>query len=113
MLPTMSNPCRRGLARSLAGAIACVGALVLIAAPSPAGAATHASPHSSGGVSTAAIVIAVIAGLLALGCAAWAIARAQAFEPHWLLSARHAMSEAGVRASSTWSEFSDWVRLGR
>jgi hypothetical protein len=180
MLATMSNPCRRGLARTLAGAFACAGALVLIAAPSPAGAlagtatngasatipvpatakppgaaggaaapgsasaastttqqlfgttpagatppatklgqskptpaTTHASPHSSGGVSTAAIIIAVIAGLLALGCAAWAIARAQAFEPHWLLSARHAMSEAGVRASSTWSEFSDWVRLGR
>jgi hypothetical protein len=69
--------------------------------------------HGTGGLSTAAIVIAVVAGLLALGCAAWAIARARAYEPHWLLSARHAVAEAGFRASSTWSEFSDWVRLGR
>jgi hypothetical protein len=116
MLPTMSNPCRRGVSRTLAGAFACAGALILIAAPSAGAAALtpiHASPHPSGGLSTAAIVIAVIAGLLALGCAAWAIARAQAFEPHWLLSARHTMSEVGFRASSTWSEFSDWVRLGR
>jgi hypothetical protein len=76
-------------------------------------AATHASPHGSGGVSTAAIVIAAIAGLLALGCAAWAIARTRAYEPHWLLSARHTMAEARFRASGTWSEFSDWARLGR
>jgi hypothetical protein len=74
---------------------------------------TMSHPHGSGGVSTAAIVIAMIAGLLALGCGAWAIARARAFEPHWLLSARHTVAEAGFRASSTWSEFSDWVRLGR
>jgi hypothetical protein len=72
----------------------------------------HASTHAAGGLSTAAIVIAVIGGLLALGCLAWAIARAQAFEPHWLLSARHALAEAGFRASSTWAEFSDWIRLG-
>lgn len=113
MLPTMSNPCPRGLARTLAGTLAGAGTLILIAAPGPAAAATSASRHPAGGVSTAAIVIAVIAGLLALGCAAWAIARTQAFEPHWLLSARHTLSEAGFRASSTWSEFSDWVRLGR
>jgi len=39
-------------------------------------------------------------------------ARRRAFEPHWLLSLRHAMAEAGFRASATWAEFSDWVRLG-
>jgi hypothetical protein len=36
----------------------------------------------------------------------------RAFEPHWLLSLRHAMAEAGFRLSATWAEFSDWVRLG-
>jgi hypothetical protein len=29
-----------------------------------------------------------------------------------MLSLRHAMAEAGFRASATWAEFSDWVRLG-
>jgi hypothetical protein len=64
-------------------------------------------------LSTGAIVIAVLAAMLVLACAAWALARSTAFEPHWLLSLRHAMAEAGFRASATWSEFADWARLGR
>jgi hypothetical protein len=64
-------------------------------------------------LSTGAIVIAALALLLLLGCIAWALARRRAFEPHWLLSLRHAMAEAGFRASATWSEFADWARLGR
>jgi hypothetical protein len=64
-------------------------------------------------LSTGAVVIAVLAALLVLACAAWALARRSAFEPHWLLSLRHAMAEAGFRASATWSEFTDWARLGR
>jgi len=65
------------------------------------------------GLSTGAIVIAALAALLVLACVAWALARRRAFEPHWLLSLRHAMAEAGFRASATWSEFADWARLGR
>jgi hypothetical protein len=57
-------------------------------------------------------VLAAIAALLLLACAAWAFARSRAYEPHWLLSLRHAMAEAGFRTSATWAEFSDWVRLG-
>jgi hypothetical protein len=68
------------------------------------GAGTH--------ISTGAIVIAALAALLALGCAAWAIARRRAFEPRWWLSLRHAIAEAEFRASATWAEFADWVRLG-
>ncbi|HXP37808.1 MAG TPA: hypothetical protein VN817_08580 [Solirubrobacteraceae bacterium] len=64
-------------------------------------------------LSTGAIVIAALALLLLLGCIAWALARRRAFEPHWLLSLRHATAEAGFRASATWSEFADWARLGR
>jgi hypothetical protein len=64
-------------------------------------------------LSAGAIVIAALALLLLLGCIAWALARRRAFEPHWLLSLRHAMAEAGFRASATWSEFTDWARLGR
>jgi hypothetical protein len=72
---------------------------------------THPSEHSET-LSTAAIVAAAVAALLVLACIGWALARRRAFEPHWLLSLRHAMAEAGFRASATWAEFSDWVRLG-
>jgi hypothetical protein len=71
----------------------------------------HSGAHSST-LSTGAIVAAVIAAVLVLACLGWALARRRAFEPHWLLSLRHAMAEAGFRASATWAEFSDWVRLG-
>ena len=76
----------------------------------PARAHTRAKPSSK--LSTAAIVVAIVAALLALGCAAWGLARRRAFEPHWLLSLRHAMAEAGFRMSATWAEFADWARLG-
>jgi hypothetical protein len=66
-----------------------------------------------GGVSGGAILAAVIAALLALACLAWAVFRLGAFEPHWLLSARHSLAEAGFRAAATWDEFTDWIRLGR
>jgi hypothetical protein len=75
--------------------------------------ASHAQSHGSGHVSTEAIVIAAIAVLLLLACGLWAFARSRAYEPHWLLSLRHAMAEAGYRTSATWAEFTDWARLGR
>jgi hypothetical protein len=55
----------------------------------------------------------VLAALVALASLVWAVFRLGAFEPHWLLSARHSVAEAGYRTSSTWAEFRDWVRLGR
>jgi hypothetical protein len=137
MITAMSHPFSRSLTRVLACALASSTLLVSMAAPAlamgasssptatvptaPAGGAVaptaartpaQARPHRAGKVSTAAIVIAAIAAVLALGCAAWAIARLQAFEPHWSLSARHLLAEAGFRASSTWAEFSDWIRVG-
>ena len=51
--------------------------------------------------------------LLILGCIAWAIVRQRAVEPHWTISLRHAMAEAGFRASATWAEFTDWMKIGR
>jgi hypothetical protein len=75
--------------------------------------ATRAHSSGSGQVSTEAIVLAAIAALLLLACAAWAFARSRAYEPHWLVSLRHAMAEAGFRTSATWAEFTDWARLGR
>src|SRR4029077_21008227 len=74
---------------------------------------TRAHSRRSGKISTEAVVLAAIAALLLLACAVWAFARSRASEPHWLVSLRHAMSEAGFRTSATWAEFTDWVRLGR
>jgi hypothetical protein len=68
--------------------------------------------HSSSHLSTAAIVVAAVAGLVALACLAWALARVLAYQPRWSESLRHSLAEAGFRASSTWEEFNDWVRSG-
>jgi len=79
----------------------------------PASASKAKASKGDRPLSTGAIVIAALAALLVLACIAWALARSSAFEPHWLLSLRHAIAEAGFRASATWSEFADWARLGR
>jgi hypothetical protein len=68
--------------------------------------------HHPTHVSTEAIVLAAIAALAVLACAAWAFARSRAYEPQWMLSLSHAMAEAGFRVSATWAEFWDWARLG-
>lgn len=73
---------------------------------------TKKATHSSSGVSTGAVIAAVIAGLLALACIVWAVFRFGALEPPWLLSARHSLAEASFRTSATWAEFKDWARLG-
>jgi hypothetical protein len=65
------------------------------------------------GLSSDAVAIAAVAAVAALLCVAWGVARVLAYEPHWTLSLRHALAEAGFRASATWAEFSDWARLGR
>ena len=70
-------------------------------------------PYYAGvALSAGAIAIAALAALLVIACLAWAIARQRAFEPRWVLSMRHAIAEAGFRASATWAEFLDWLRLG-
>jgi hypothetical protein len=87
----------------------------------PSSTSTATRPHkrtkprstSSGKPSNAAIAIAALAALVALACLAWGVSRVLTFEPRWTLSLRHAMAEASFRASATWSEFSDWARLGR
>jgi hypothetical protein len=79
----------------------------------PRAAAPARPAHKSSGISHGAIVLAVLAALLALGSAAWALARMAAYEPRWTVGLRHSMAEAGYRASATWSELADWIRLGR
>lgn len=68
--------------------------------------------HGSSKLSGAAILLAVLGGLLAIACLLWAITRFAVLEPHWLLALRHAIAEAGFRISGVWSEFADWARLG-
>ncbi len=71
-----------------------------------------AAAHATS-LSDEAIAAAVFAGLLILGCISWAIIRQRAAEPHWTVSLRHAMAEAGFRVSATLAEFTDWLKLGR
>lgn len=59
------------------------------------------------------IALAVLAGLLALGTMAFGLVRWRAWEPAWADRFRHAAGEAGWRASTTWAEFTDFVRFGR
>lgn len=105
-----STPTKPGAATTPGTSTAPVGAATT--AQQPAGTA-KASKGKGGGLSSAAIAIVALGALLVLACVAWALARRRAFEPHWLLSLRHSMAEAGFRASATWSEFADWARLGR
>ena len=70
--------------------------------------------HSSdAGVPAPLVALAVIAALMALAALLYGLARWWAWEPPWLVRARHAGAEAGWRASGSWAEFMDWLRLGR
>jgi hypothetical protein len=59
------------------------------------------------------VALAVFAGLGALGMLLFGLVRWRAWEPAWADRFRHAAGEAGWRASSTWAEFTDFVRFGR
>jgi hypothetical protein len=91
------------------------------APPAPDSVADHIIPKVAvtardEGASTAPapiLALAIVGGMLGLAGLAWGIERWGAWEPAWLLTSRHAVGEAGFRVSSTWSDFSDWVRLGR
>jgi len=74
---------------------------------------THVPAGHGSGFSDSTIALAAAAALMVLCCAVWAIARALGREPRWTLSLRHSVEEAGYRASATWAELGDWVRLGR
>jgi hypothetical protein len=72
------------------------------------------APADEGGSSRIALVVLIVLGaLVVLIVLALAIARWQAVEPPWWPRARHSLAEFGWRASGAWSDFADWVRLGR
>jgi hypothetical protein len=50
---------------------------------------------------------------MALSGLGFGVARWAGWEPAWADGLRHAAGEAGWRASSTWAEFTDFVRFGR
>lgn len=104
---TTPGVAKTGLAPAAPGTQTAAPTQAPVKAPAPSAKASGDRPLSSG-----AIVVAALAALLVLACLAWAFARSLAFEPHWLVTLRHATAEAGFRASATWSEFLDWARLG-
>jgi hypothetical protein len=71
--------------------------------------------HAAGASSAPApvIALAIVLVLMAMAALWWSLTTWRGLEPRWLVGARHAWSEAGYRASGTWAEFTDWVRLGR
>lgn len=88
--------------------------------PAPASAATPSQTQPAPAVGPrkddrTVLVIALVAlgGLLLLILAVWGWARLRGWDPGWAMRARHAWGEAGFRTTTTWSEFTDWLRLGR
>ena len=75
--------------------------------------AASKTSSSDAGVPAPLVALAVIALLMMLAALLYGLARWWAWEPRWLVRARHAGAEAGWRASGSWAEFRDWVRLGR
>jgi hypothetical protein len=91
--------------------------------PLPSTAASDAAIAEAAGTPAAAttadeapaplLLLAIVGGLALLAGIAIAAARFLAWEPAWLVRSKHATSEAGWRLGNAWSEFTDWVRLGR
>ena len=96
-------------------------------APQPPGAANPAPSAADGAIENAAsrdaeagsdlpaplVALGALALLLAVAALIWGLFRFFAWEPRWLLGARHAVAEAGWRTSGAWGDFTDWVRRGR
>lgn len=59
------------------------------------------------------ILLAAILGPLLLVAALLGLLRWLAWEPRWLRSTQHAVTEAGWRASGAWADFVDWTRPSR
>ncbi len=80
---------------------------------------TPTPPASAAGTShgrdRTVLIVALIAGgaLLLAALLLWVWARMRGWDPGWVARMRHAWGEAGFRTTSTWAEFTDWLRLGR
>jgi hypothetical protein len=89
--------------------------------PKPAPETTSAAPISVVATETEPandapfpmLALALLLAMLALAGLLVGTARWMAWQPAWADRMRHAAGEAGWRASSTWAEFTDFVRFGR
>ncbi len=99
------------MSTAMAGPTDTIASLTLRSASPAAAHAQHLAPTH--GLSSTGIALVALAAAAVLLCVAWGVSRVLTLEPRWTLSLRHAMAEASFRASATWSEFSDWARLGR
>ncbi|HYV16934.1 MAG TPA: hypothetical protein VE972_13055 [Conexibacter sp.] len=82
-------------------------------AVTPPAATTTGSGSRHHDTTPLAIALGALGALLVLLLALWGWARARGWDPPRLARARHAWGEAGHRTTSTWLEFTDWLRLGR
>ena len=73
----------------------------------------RAAQTSDAGTPAPVVALGVLGALLALGGLLYGLAHWLAWDPRWAQRTRHGLAEAGWRVGSTWSEFADWVRLGR
>jgi hypothetical protein len=74
---------------------------------------TTAAPSRHRDTTPLAIALGALGAALLLLLALWAWARARGWDSPGLARMRHAWGEAGHRTTSTWLEFTDWLRLGR
>lgn len=72
-----------------------------------------AAGTSGAGTPAPVVALGVLGALLALGGLLYGLSHWLAWDPRWAQRTRHAVAEAGWRTGNTWSEFADWVRLGR
>lgn len=81
----------------------------------PAPAQPRQPATTSGGHDRKPLVVALIAAgaLVLLALLLWGLGRSRGWDPVWSARMRHAWGEAGFRTTSTWAEFTDWLRLGR
>ncbi|MGN6188706.1 MAG: hypothetical protein ACTHOE_07385 [Conexibacter sp.] len=86
-------------------------------APTPAPAATQpaatTAPAHTRDRTPLVIALIALGALVLLALLGWGLARMRGWDPAWASRVRHGWGEAGFRTTSTWSEFTDWLRLGR
>jgi hypothetical protein len=84
-------------------------------APAPAQTSTQPAASGTQERDRTPLVVALIAAgaLVLLTLLLWGWARMRGWDPGWIARVRHGWGEAGFRTTSTWSEFTDWLRLGR
>jgi hypothetical protein len=82
--------------------------------PAPAQTSTQPATGTHERDRTPLVVALIAAGaLVLLALLLWGWARMRGWDPSWGARMRHGWREAGFRTTSTWSEFTDWLRLGR